>query len=379
MAYEPIDTAGIDRWIGQPIGGEQLKGVVTITDMRRWAQAMHNPNPLHYDELYARARGYDDIVPAQSFALACAIRQGMAPATQGAIPGARILNGGDEWWFGKRIGIGDLVTSVRLAFDYRIEIRAETGPTVLQRGDTTYINQHGEVLLRQRSTAIRFLADNLSPQAASSRASFDPPVWSSEQIEAIEQEQLAYARDLRTATPPTMDTIAPGHRLPRRIIGPHSIPSFTTEQRGFLYTAWGNLYDDGLPRAGRAFRAEDAAVDPAFGDGVYHGGSKGHTDSNAARLRGMPRAYGTGAAKCAYVIDYLTNWAGDRGVVVHCDVPNTRPVLVGDVTIIAATVADVRPAPALGYGLVVLNIEITDQNAMVLSNSTATVRLPIAL
>ena len=49
---EPIefDTSDVDRYIGKPVGGGQLKEPVTVTDIRRWVQAMQYPNPLHYDD-----------------------------------------------------------------------------------------------------------------------------------------------------------------------------------------------------------------------------------------------------------------------------------------------------------------------------------------
>lgn len=44
------DTTDLDRWTGRPVGGGRLKDPVTVNDIRRWAQVMHNPNRLHLDE-----------------------------------------------------------------------------------------------------------------------------------------------------------------------------------------------------------------------------------------------------------------------------------------------------------------------------------------
>ncbi len=48
-----FDTSDVDRYIGKPVGGGQLKEPVTVTDIRRWVQGMQYPNPLHYDDEYA--------------------------------------------------------------------------------------------------------------------------------------------------------------------------------------------------------------------------------------------------------------------------------------------------------------------------------------
>ena len=50
---DPLDTTETDKWVGKPLGGGQLKEPITVTDIRRWAQGMQNPNPLYYDEKYA--------------------------------------------------------------------------------------------------------------------------------------------------------------------------------------------------------------------------------------------------------------------------------------------------------------------------------------
>jgi acyl dehydratase len=85
LTYQPIDTSDIDRWIGQPIGGEQLVEPVTATDVRRWVQAMRNPNPIHYDrDLAAEHKGGERVVP-------CSVRHGVFTANQGVLFGLAVL------------------------------------------------------------------------------------------------------------------------------------------------------------------------------------------------------------------------------------------------------------------------------------------------
>jgi len=367
MSYEPLDTSDIDRWIGQPIGGEQLVEPVTVTDVRRWVQAMHNPNPAHYD---------GEIVMPQSMLLACSVRHGVFTANQGRIPGGGQMNAGEEWWFGPRLAVGDKVTLARQALDYRVTQTAQFGPTVFQRGDTTFTNQHGQVLGRQRATATRFVSANVRKGGGSSKkASADPPEFSADEIAAFEAERLAYARGLREHTPPTLSDLTIGAELPRRLIGPHSIASFAAEYRAFLHTIWGNLYDDGLPRSPRVIREAEAAIDPEFGDSLYHGAGAGHVDSKAAALRGIPRAYNAGATTCAWIVDYAANWAGEAGEVRHVSLQYRSPVLVGDVTYISAKVTALAPDEQPGFDLVTLEVTAVDQNGKTNTRGTATVRL----
>ena len=70
-----------------------------------------------------------------------------------------MLFGGDEWWFfGPRIEPGDRLNLERMLFDYKVTETKFAGPTMFSRGDTTYVNQRGETVAKQRSTSIRYLA-----------------------------------------------------------------------------------------------------------------------------------------------------------------------------------------------------------------------------
>ena len=48
-----FDPTPVDAWIGIPLGGGQVKDPVAPNDIRRWAQAMQNPNPLYFNEVTA--------------------------------------------------------------------------------------------------------------------------------------------------------------------------------------------------------------------------------------------------------------------------------------------------------------------------------------
>ncbi len=385
VEYEPLDTAKIDPWIGQEIGGEQLNEPVTITDVRRWVQAMQNPNPLHYDETFARSTSFGQVVAPQSFVVACAVRHGIIPSIQGTIAGSHQMNVGDEWWFFEpRVDIGDHITSERQAFDYRIATTKFAGPTAFQRGDTTYSNQDGKVAARQRATAMRYMVGNLR-KASPTTGSSEPREWSDEQLEEIEEERLAYARQVREWNDRSIAATKVGAELIRRPLGPHSIQSFTTEQRAYLYTVWGNLCDDGLGGTGREFGAVDsmrtrereASEDPAFADGLYHGGGRGHTDSKYARVVGMEKPYGYGASMTTYVLDHVANWAGHNGTILHSVLRYRTPVYLGDMTYVGAKAASIAEDSPNNHGLVTLDIEMTNQDANVLASGQVTVRLPL--
>jgi len=374
MTYQTIDTSDVDRWMGREVGGEQLRQPVTQTDVFRWVQAMRNPNPAYFDQDWVSGRGQAFRVPS-SMILACSIRHGVHTSIQGEIVGGRQMNGGDEWWFEGPVRVGDLVTSKRRALDYKLTETGFAGPTLFQRGETAYFDQDGRLLARQYSTSIRFLAANLKGRdGGGGGAEAHPPELSAEQLAAFEQQRLDYARSLHEPAPIARDALTPGAKLPVRPIGPHSVQSFTCEQRAFLYAIWGNLSDDGLPRTARNIRSADAALDPEFADGLFHGASAGHTDSRAAAQRGMPRAYGAGASACAWLIDYVSNWVGEEGAITRCKVQYRNPILVGDLTFVSGEVTGAS-LEADGAMLVELSLKTENQDGKPGAVGTATARL----
>ena len=381
---ETMDTSEVDRWIGQPIGGGQLKDPVTRNDIRRWAQGMQNPNPLYIDETFAGESAHKEFVAPQSFTICTDVGHGATPSIQGTIPNSHMLFGGDEWWFfGPRIKPGDTVRSERLAFDYKIAHTSFAGPTMFQRGDTTYVNQKGEVVAKQRSTSIRYLVAN-AHRLHSLKELEHEPEWTDEELMAVDREKIEYYKTFQDHVDRAWDGVKVGDRLAQGVIGPHSLQSFTTEWRSYLMNTWGASYQDGRPtstsQAGwlpEMSRDEEAAkIDRSQADGLYHGASRGHTIDRYAKLIGVPRAYGYGASMGAWVLDYVANWAGEEGFVTHSNISYRHPPLVGDVTYLDASVEEKQEADDPKVGMAQLKLQMTTQTGVQMARGMVEVRLP---
>jgi hypothetical protein len=376
-----FDTSDVDRWIGVPLGGGQMRDAVQVNDIRRWVQGMQNVNPLYYDEAYAAESRWGRIISPQSFAVCTDDSHGAGPAIQGHIEGTHMLFGGDEWWFfGPRIEPEDRIRRERMLFDYKVTETRFAGPTMFLRGDTTYVNGEGAFVAKQRSTSIRYRADE-----ARDRAQFDDgedPTWTIQQIEEIEKQKFEYIRSVLDLGHGRRQLVKVGDRLPTRPIGPHTIMSFTTEWRAYLMTVWGAFQDDGgpsslheagwLPEMSRDLAG--AKVDPTLGDGLYHGPSRGHVQAQYAQLIGMPRGYGYGATMGAWVLDYLGNWLGEWGDILHSKMTYRSPAFTGDLTLLNGEVTEVSQEGPLPIATV--HVTMTNQNDDVMASGDAKVRLP---
>jgi acyl dehydratase len=378
---EPLDTTDIDKWVGKPVGGGQLKEPITLTDIRRWAQGMQNPNPLYYDEKYAAESAAGEILAPQSFTVNCTVGLGTIPAIQGHIPDTHMLFGGDEWWFyGPRIRPGDKIRSDRMLFDYRVANTKFAGPTMFSRGDTNYINQRGEVIAKGRCSAIRYRAE--SARAMASFTEQKMPEWTIEGLDDLEAQKFDYYKTFQNHMIRYFDDVKEGEELPVRPIGPHTVQTFATEWRAYVFTVWGAEEPDGLPNSSMEAGwlpellrdMEKSKIDPSYADGLYHGPA---SHERNAQVIGMPRGYGYGSTMGSWVLDYLTNWGGELAFVVHCDARYVGPAFVGDATLLTGRVTKKEETSRTRSAIVSVDVEMKNQDGMLITRARAEIKLPL--
>jgi len=113
------------------------------------------------------------------------------------------------------------------------------GPTCFQRGDNNYYNAQGDKIATQRSTSIRYRSDLAREMGSltATRSRVDrranSPSWKRRNFEYIKSlHDLGHAKRY-------WDDVSVGDTLPLRVFGPHSIASFATEWRAYLFTHLG--------------------------------------------------------------------------------------------------------------------------------------------
>ncbi len=377
-----LDTADVDRQLGKELGGGQLKEPVSATDIRRWVQGMQYPNPIHFEEDVAARSPFGRIVAPQSFAVCADVGHGATPAIVGSIPGTHMIFGGDEWWFyGPRIFPGDHLRQQRRFVDYKIADTKFAGPTMFSRGDTLHLNQRGERVATQRSTAVRYLAEEARKRGFFEQAA-PVPTWSDARLAEIQAQRLDWIRSIRTEEPRSFAATDPGETLPARPIGPHTVQSFATEWRSFIFQAWGSQRREGHDHILEAGwldemdrNVEGSDIDPSLDDGLYRGPSRGHVDPEHARLVGMPRNYGYGAAMGAWILDYVSGWAGAQGSIRHSNIQYRFPPFEGDLSILDGTVIAKREEPSFDAALVSVEVVMSNQDGTVMAKGPVEVEL----
>jgi acyl dehydratase len=403
-----LDVSDLDRYMGVPMRPGELKEPVALNDIRRWVQAMHYPNPLHYDERWAAESRWGEIVAPLSFTVACDTSHGASPAQVGRIPGSHLIFGGDDWWFfGPRVRPGDKLVCHRMPYDYKVADTKFAGPTCFQRGDTLYINQKGERVALQRSTAIRYGVqgakdkdmfgsdaggsdgpDSSDPSASNGTSSDGEPEWTDEQLAELEERKLAFIDQIQTLghDKRLFSSVAAGDVLAENVLGPHSLASFATEWRAYPMTTWGatakgpttvRAEELGYTKEMAGFEGDRRMerVNPELTDGAYYGPSRGHLQPRWARHVGMPRGYGYGASMGAWILDYVAAWAGEWGTITHSSAQYRNPALTGDATFISGQVVDTRIERKRVH-IAVVKVEMRNQDDATMATATVEVELP---
>lgn len=385
-----LDLSDITWRVGHAVGGGQVWEACTGTDIRRWVQALDYPNPIHWNEPFARESKFGGLIAPQSFTVCMDYGHGVHPACVGKLPGSHLIFGGEEWWFyGTHIHPGDRLFQTRRFDGYKVADTKFAGPTLFSRGDTVHRNQHGALVAKERSTSIRYLAEEANRRGVYNNQQQGPRKWKPEELREIYKIRHEWILSNRAGQSPHYEAVKVGDKLPRRVVGPHTLVSFANEYRAFMFNPWGNWHwtvpegvkdpwtdQDAGFTDGFAYDPEIIKIDPRMRDGLFTGPSSGHINPDRAGKIGMFRAYGYGATMGAWFHDYVAYWAGHDGYIWHSKSQFRSPAFEGDVTFIDGEVIEKRDQSPYGMPVAVVRVQMTNQDGGSLVDATAEVQLP---
>ena len=157
----------VTKFIGKITGTSIFE--VEKEAIRRFADAMEDPNLLYWDEEYAKNSRHGSIIAPPGFICApwFSGRQTKwgrrdEPAAEGAEARrpdlakagyGRVLDGGVEWEFFQAVHAGDTLTASSKIADIR-EREGKSGKMAFVISETTYTNQTGDVVAKTRGTSI---------------------------------------------------------------------------------------------------------------------------------------------------------------------------------------------------------------------------------
>ena len=121
--------------------------------IRKFAEAISDPNPLYRDEAAARHSRHGGIIAPPTFLRSVAIERMELPAGPSL---ERTLDAGSEWEYFELIRPGDRITTVTRLVDLTERTSKAIGQMLIVSYETTYTNQLGQVAAKQRTAFIHY-------------------------------------------------------------------------------------------------------------------------------------------------------------------------------------------------------------------------------
>lgn len=142
--------------------GTQSDPVILDVDrgaIRRYAQAVEDPNPLYNDVEYAKKSKYGEMIcPPGFFGWPIKTRglteESVLSQIMKRSGRSTTMDNGGELEFMLPIRAGDILTSVTKIADIYEEVGRSENRFLLAIRETTYVNQNGDVVARSRSRSI---------------------------------------------------------------------------------------------------------------------------------------------------------------------------------------------------------------------------------
>lgn len=144
---------------------DELKNLLTVEQepqifeiekghIKRFAQAIGDPNPLWQDEEYSRKSRGGSIVAPPLFLIDLGASEMAENLMKVPCPLPGFLNGGLDIEYYKPIMPGDTITTVSKLVDVQ-EREGKSGKLLFMIVETTYTNQKGELAVKERHNFIR--------------------------------------------------------------------------------------------------------------------------------------------------------------------------------------------------------------------------------
>ncbi|MFQ5987441.1 MAG: MaoC family dehydratase N-terminal domain-containing protein [Dehalococcoidia bacterium] len=138
----------------EPVIMEVERGAI-----RRYADAIDDPNPLFRDVEHAKSSRYGEMICPPGFFGWPVKGGGLMEILASLVPALaragcpRILDGGVDFEFYLPIRAGDILTSYGKIADIRAR-EGRTGTMIFTTLETTFINQNGDLVAKRRATII---------------------------------------------------------------------------------------------------------------------------------------------------------------------------------------------------------------------------------
>ena len=360
-----VDTASRER---------QYIQTATTDNIRNFAFGTGNDNPLFCEPDYARGARFGSVIaPGMMAGVINAPMKGdpinpdLKARTKQLFKGVHVFVSGADWEWYRPVFPGD--TLFMFSGDDTQEVKQSefSGRSVIRVRRDVKINQRAEVVAVYRS--LRVLTERKTAAKKGKYLDIQPTVYSEEDMANIDE---VYSQEkVQGATARRWEDVQVGDSMGVMAKGPLTVTDV------MVFHAGGYGFVPYAPAVGRLAWRNRQRI-PAFyvknEYGVPDVAQRLHGDPLWARAIGNPMAYDYGVMRENYIYHYLTDWAGDDGLVLRQHDEVRKFNYIGDTTMITGEVVGKRREGA--HNLVDVKVRCLNQRNEETVSATATLALP---
>ena len=349
--------------------------IATIDNIRNFAHGAGNDNPLFCDPDYARGTRWGSVIaPGMMAGILNAPMKGdptpqwVKDKRKSLFKGVHVFVSGSTWDWYRPIYPGDTLYSYRGIESIEEKKSEFSGRSVIEVLRDVKLNQRGEVVAVYR--ILRVLTERKTAAKKGKYKDIQPARYADEDIARI--DAVYAAEQVRGSEKRDFAGVAVGDSLGTMAKGPLTVTDVICFHSG------GYGFVPYRPAVGRIAHKNRQRI-PAFfiknEYGVPDVAQRLHWDDAWAQAIGNPMAYDYGVMRENYLYHYLTDWAGDDGVVLRLHDEIRKFNYIGDTQMIDGEVTAKRQEGDMN--LVDVTVRFTSQRGEETVRATATIALPL--
>lgn len=347
---------------------------VTEDSIRNWAHGAGDDNPLYCNPEYARGtRWGGPIAPGMMVGSINSPMKGdpvpdeIKKLRKSLFKGIHVFVSGSTWDFYRPVRPGDTIYSFNGEESCEVKQSEFAGRSVINVRRDVKVNQRAEVVAVYR--ILRVLTERKTAAKKGKYSGIQPASYTDEDIEKL--DAIYAAEQPRAATPRYFEDVEKGDQLGTMAKGPLTVTDV------ICFHAAGYGFTPYAPTVGRLAHKNRKRI-PAFYIKNEHGvpdvAQRLHWDPVWAQAIGNPMAYDYGVMRENYLFHYLSDWAGDDGIVTHVHDEIRKFNYMGDIQTITGEVLAKREEN--GQSLVDVAVKFVNQRGEESVRASATIALP---